>query len=123
MQKPKTIKKMMVFCEPCSFKMILENDQIPENLVEIKTSMIPGGIPELDSKTGKTKLKPQNKQNKRYKCPKCGRGLVTKELQGAYLTTIKQIEQKAEIQKMEEDRKKRLEDGKPFERSNENSQE
>ena len=30
---------------------------------------------------------------------------------------------KAEIQKIEEDRKKRLEDGKPFERSDKNSQE
>lgn len=117
MDQQKTIlKRTMIFCEPCSFKMILEKGCLPESLVEIKTSPIPGGIPQLDPKTGRAKQKPHTNQNKRYKCPKCGRGVVVKELQGAYSTTINQIEMKAQLQKHEEDRRQRIQDGKPPER-------
>jgi DNA-directed RNA polymerase subunit RPC12/RpoP len=109
-------KKYMVFCEPCSYKAIIDKDE--SDLVEIKTSPIPGGIPELDAKTGKTKNKPQKTQSKKFKCPKCGRGIVIKELQGAHANAIKQRDAKIEAQKIEDDRKQRLQDGKPFERLN-----
>ena len=106
----------MIFCEPFSFKMIIEEDHLPESFFEIKTCPIPGGIPKLDEKIGRAKKKPPTNQKKKYKCPKCGRGVVVKELQGAYLKTIKQIEIKEEKIKTEEDRKKRLQDGLPMER-------
>jgi hypothetical protein len=110
-------KAKMIFCEPCSFKMILDSDDMPDNLVEIKTSPIPGGIPVFDAKSGKTKVKSNHKQNKKFKCPKCGRGVVIKELQAAYTNTIKQIDEKQEKEKLENDRKKRIEDGMPIEKN------
>ena len=115
MNKPKT-KSRMIFCEPCSFKMILQDDNIPDSLVEIKTSAVPGGIPSLDPTTGQIKTKPSSPQKKKIKCPKCGRGVVVKELQGAYSSTIDKIKQKIEKENIEEDRKKRIEDGKPLEK-------
>ena len=80
----------------------------------MNVSPIPGGIPALDQDTGKTKTKHQILQNKKDKCPKCGRGVVVKQLQEAYSSTIKKIKQKDEEEKFEEDRKKRIEDGKPL---------
>lgn len=108
------IKRKMIFCEPCSFKMILEAGTEPEGLVKIPTAPIPGGVPELDPKTGTTKVKAAIQQSPRYKCPKCGRGVVLKDLQQAYTKTFKQIDERAERQKLEADRQKRLEDGKPL---------
>lgn len=112
-------KRLMIFCEPCAYKMIIQNEESMEDLVEIKTSPIPGGIPEIDLKTNKTKTKPQKKQAKKFKCPKCGRGVVAKELQGAHAVAIKQQQNKLEAQKIEEDKRKRIEDGKPLERPEE----
>lgn len=118
MEKRKVNKKMMIFCEPCSFKLIMEENQIPENLVEIKSCSVQGGIPEIDPKTGRIKTKKEINQSKKYKCPKCGRGTILKQLQGAYVSTIKQIESKEEAKKREEEYKQRIEDGKPLERTN-----
>ncbi len=112
-------KAKMIFCEPCSFKMILDGDDMPDNLVEIKTSPIPGGIPFIDAKSGKTKTKSNTKQSPKFKCPKCGRGVVVKELQSAYQNTIKQIKDREEKEKIESDRKKRIEDGTPIEKNTE----
>lgn len=117
-QPKKKNKRIIIYCEPCAFKTIIEKEDTVNDFVEIKTSPIPGGVPELDPKTGKTKIKSNTKQNKKYKCPKCGRGVVAKELQGAYVTAIKQIEAKNEAQKIEADRKQRLQDGTPIERTN-----
>lgn len=108
-------KRKMIFCEPCSFKMIIEPDQTPD-LIEIKTSKIPGKIPEIDPATGKTKVYPEKKQILKYKCPKCGRGVIVKELQAAYTKTYKQLDDKLEKERVDADRKKRLEDGKPPEK-------
>ena len=112
MNKKKNNK--MIFCESCSFKIIIQDDMYLESFTDIKTSPIPGGIPALDQDTGKTKTKQQILQNKKVKCPKCGRGVVVKQLQEAYSSTIKKIKQKDEEEKFEEDRKKRIEDGKPL---------
>jgi hypothetical protein len=54
MEQPKKTKRIIIFCEPCAFKTIIEKEETVNDFVEIKTSPIPGGIPELDPKTGKT---------------------------------------------------------------------
>ena len=106
----------MLYCEPCSFRLILEPDELPKNLVEIKTSSIPSGIPTIDSKTGKVQNKPSRGQSKKYKCPRCGRGIVLKELQGAYCKAIDQLTEQQEKEKEQKDKQQRLEDGKPPEK-------
>jgi DNA-directed RNA polymerase subunit M/transcription elongation factor TFIIS len=109
-------KKFLIFCEVCSYKKIFEEEKIIDNLIEIKISPIQGGLPQIDSKTGKTKNKPKKDQNKKYKCPKCGRGVMAKEIQGAYLKTIKELQLKEELKKIKEDHEKRINDGKPLDR-------
>lgn len=113
MFKKPSPKRKMIFCEPCSYKRILEANETPEDLFSIKVSPVPGGIPELDPVTGKTKVKPVTDQTKKLKCPRCGRGVVVKDLQPAYANAFKQIDDKAEKERLEADRKKRLEDGEP----------
>lgn len=110
-------KKKLFFCEFCSFKMILEEENFSKELVEIKTSSIQTNIPKLNEKTGKIEIKPEKNQNKKFKCPRCGRGVAIKELQGAYKKTLKDIEEKSEKQKQEVDKKQRIEDGKPLEKN------
>jgi hypothetical protein len=111
----KAPQRKMIFCEPCSYKMIIESDS-NLNLSEIPTSPIPGGVPELDPKTGKAKIKNSTPQAKKYKCPRCGRGASVKELQPAYASALKKIDEQKEQERIALDRKQRLEDGKPIEK-------
>lgn len=105
-------KDKMIFCEPCSFKMILPEGKIPDNLIQIKTASIQSNIPNLDSKSGKIVNKKNKELSKKVKCPKCGRAVVVKELQNSYASTIKKIKEQEAKEKANEDRKKRIEDGK-----------
>lgn len=108
-------RRKMLYCEPCSYKQIIEcEDEI--DLFEIKSSDIQRNIPRLNPATKRPEEKPKFKQAKRYKCPKCGRGIVLKDLQGSYAMTYKQIDQRLEKERIEEDRRKRIEDGKPPEK-------
>lgn len=109
--------KKIIFCEPCSFKMIIDEENISKELTQIKTSSIQGRIPELNLKTNKTEHKPVKNQTKKVKCPRCGRGVVVKDIQGAYEKTIKEREERTEQQKQELDKKQRIEDGKPLEKN------
>ena len=117
----KKSKTKFIFCEICSYKKIVKNQEDIAGLVEIKTSAIPGGSPELNKISGKTdfkKTKLQNKktklQNKKFKCPNCGRGIILKETQTAYSTTIGFLKEKEQKEKLEIENKKRIEDGKPL---------
>ena len=108
----------MIFCESCAFKQIIPKNPDDCDLVEIKTSAIPSGAPILDPRTGKAKERPQKTQAKKYKCPRCGRGVVAKEVQGAIAKAIKLRDAKTEAERQENDRKKRIQDGLPPERPN-----
>ncbi len=105
-------KRKMIFCEPCSFKKIIEPGE-DTGLVEIKTAAIPGGIPELDPLTNKVKNKPSTPALKKFKCPRCGRGVILKDLQQAYAKTLKQIDDKKEQDRIAKDKEERLKDGVP----------
>lgn len=109
------IKRTMIFCEPCGFKKIIEPDE-ELNLTEIPTCPVPIDIPKLDPLTNKAKTKPAKVRNKKYKCPKCGRGVAVKELQAAYSSAFKKIDEEEEKARMALDKQKRIEDGKPIEK-------
>lgn len=64
-----------LFCQFCSNKFSLD-----ENIVEIKTNDVPGGIPYVDKGDGKVKLPAMRPRRKMFKCPKCGRGVASKIL-------------------------------------------
>jgi len=110
----KKSKTKFIFCEICSYKKIVKTEEDIAGLVEIKTSAIPGGSPELNKISGKTDLKKTKLQNKKFKCPNCGRGVVLKESQTAYSTTIGFLKEKEQKEKLEIENKKRIEDGKPL---------
>jgi predicted methyltransferase len=112
MKQEKT-KRFLVFCEPCSYKKILNTDK-PEDMVQIKVSPVPGGAPKLDPKTGKTITRPTTNQCNKVKCPKCGRGVVLKPLPDVYSKSYDEIDKREQKAKEEIEKKKRIEDGTPI---------
>ena len=117
MNKPNhLIKRWFLFCEPCSHKQIIEEDLDKVDLIKIKTVKIPGGAPVLDPKTKKAKAKPDHKRPEMFKCPKCGRGVVTKRLPDVYVKAYKKIDDDELKKKQEEEKTKRVLDGKPEKR-------
>lgn len=79
-------------CEICGFN--LYSDGFNIKLVEYKRSKIQGGIPKLDTETGRTaKPSPFITLPKKYKCPKCGRLLAAKKIKEKDLETKNDNEQ------------------------------
>lgn len=103
------INKKILICEFCGFKKILDNE---EHLCVIKSNKIQGKI-DKNTKIGKEFYE----KNKMYKCPKCGRGVIEKKISGAFLDTIKKNQEEIDKKNAEEDHNKRIEDGKPLEKS------
>lgn len=113
-QKSSVIKRWFIFCEPCSYRQIIIGDKPEaENLVEIKTSPIPGGSPVLDSKTKKAKAKPDIPRSKKFKCPQCGRGVMAKKLPDVHANAYKAVDDARRKREEESEKQKRLNDGKP----------
>ena len=108
------VKRTMIFCEPCGYKSIIEPKQNPDELTEIVSAKIQAGIPQLEG--NKTVTKPFIERPKMYKCPKCGRGVRVKELLAPYAKAMSEIDQKKELDRLEADKLKRIEDGKPKEK-------
>lgn len=98
--------RLMLFCEPCAYKQIIEKDN-SEDLRTIPTSPIPLGY------LKKTKEK-EKQQPKKTKCPKCGRGVALKTLPEAYSKAYEEIEKKEKEKKIEEEKFKRIKDGTPI---------
>ena len=113
MEKFSPIKRMMLFCEPCGFKQIIEPDKMPTDICEIKTSPIQQQIPILDVGTNKTVTKPFKPQPKKYKCPSCGRGVRLKELLKPYADSMNKVDEENHKKTREEQKKKRIADGQP----------
>lgn len=113
--KIKNNKRYFLFCEPCCYKRIFEANEQPD-LIEVKTSNVPAGIPQLDPVTQKTVLKKEIPQKKKYKCPQCGRSIVVKELPEAYAKSFKDVDERNRKAQEEADKKKRIQDGQPQKR-------
>lgn len=93
----------MIHCEPCGHKKIIqENEDV--SLVECPLSSVPSGAPKKDSTTKKVETKKSIERNKMYKCPQCGRGVITKTLPDAYVTAYKK-EEELKIKQEDEKRK------------------
>lgn len=71
-------KLYQFYCEICNWKKITDGIGTQE-LIELKTSPIPGGIPILDPFTGNVTTSKSIKQKRKFKCPQCGR-IVTAKL-------------------------------------------
>lgn len=119
-------KRMMLFCEPCGYKRILEAEELPKDLPEIKSCAVQTNIPTIDSVTNKainvpvvdpkTKQlvnKSERPQPKKFKCPKCGRGVRLKELLKPFATALEKVDKEKELQRLEADKQQRLKDGIP----------
>ena len=116
MTKQEPTKRYLIFCEPCSYKRVLEDDN-PDDLILIKRSSVPSGYPKIDPQSKKTKV-PKAKENTRMsKCPRCGRGAIIKSLPEVYKNTYKAIDDRNREEQQALERKKRIEDGKPHERN------
>ena len=109
-------KRYLIFCEPCSYKKIIESND-PEDLVLIKRSTIPASSPKLDPATKKTKVSKDKPNVKMCKCPRCGRGATIKSLPDVYKKTYKEIDDRKRKEQEIIEREKRLEDGKPHQRN------
>ena len=79
MKNKHSVKLYQFYCEICNWKKIADGSGTQE-LVEIKTSPIPGGIPKRDPLSGKVVTPKPIKQKRRFKCPKCGRAVFAKLL-------------------------------------------
>jgi DNA-directed RNA polymerase subunit RPC12/RpoP len=108
-------KRYMTYCEPCGFKRILETNK-PEDMITIQTSAIPGGVPQLDPTTNKTILKESKPGPIKVKCPKCGRGVVLKELPEVYAKQYTAIDERKAKERRAADKQQRIQDGKPIKR-------
>lgn len=74
-----SVKLYQLYCEICNWKRITDGSDIGD-LFELKTSPIPGGIPELDPETKKTVIKKSLPRTKKFRCPKCGRGVLPRKI-------------------------------------------
>lgn len=103
-------KRWMIFCEPCNFKkIVIEGDDI--DLTSLPLADVPGGAPRLDPSTKKATDRKSKPRNKAFKCPHCGRGIISKVLPDVYAKTIKEREDKLEKDNYEQERKQRIKDG------------
>lgn len=109
---PSNIKRYMIFCEPCTFKKILDTDS-PDDLIGIPVAAIPSGAPRLDKTTGKVINRPEIPQLPKVKCPKCGRAIVVKPLPEVYSKAFTGIDEQKRRAQEEADKKQRIEDGTP----------
>ncbi len=90
-----SVKTYQLFCDYCGYKRITDGSDIGD-LREIKQSPIPGGSPILDplgkkevkvelhqpaSNTNGTIAPKPVPQRKKFKCPKCGRVIMARQIQ------------------------------------------
>lgn len=82
--------KFVIHCDACG-KNIITTGNDTTNLVEIKTSLIPGRIPMYNKEKKETEVGKCYQRPKMFKCPKCGRGVVARKL---IVSDSKHIEEK-----------------------------
>lgn len=90
-----SVKTYQLFCDYCSYKRITDGSDI-KDLREIKQSPVPGGTPYLDP-LGKKEVAAElhqpavysngtivpraTPQRKKFKCPRCGRVIMARQIQ------------------------------------------
>lgn len=74
-----SVKTYQLYCEICGYKRISDGSDV-QDLKEIKTSPVPGGSPFIDPITKKVIAPSSQKQRKKFRCPKCGRVIMAREI-------------------------------------------
>ena len=111
-----SVKSYQFFCGNCGYKRFTKGDDV-QDLVEIKTSPIARGSPQLDPNARQTTVvggihqpaqiftgvtvPPAIKQVKKFKCPKCGFVIKAKQLK-------EDFNEQADIQNNQSDESKNL---------------
>lgn len=107
------MSKKYLHCDFCGFDKIIESDNIPAKIV---LPPVQKTLPKLDSEQ-KFVAPTYFPKKILHKCSNCGRGVIEKSLPQPFQQLLKKIENQKEKTKQEEDRKKRIEDGKPLEKN------
>lgn len=80
-------------CEICNYRQVTSNNS-DVGLYENKTSPVPGGLPYLDQEKKEIVVKPSQPQIKKFRCPKCGRGIIAKPAKNPQDEVNKRLDQK-----------------------------
>lgn len=90
-----SVKTYQLYCEPCGYKRITDGTDV-HDLREVIMAAIPRGAPVFDPlakqknvpslgqpglTVGGTVIPEAMKQQKRFKCPKCGRVIMARQIQ------------------------------------------
>ena len=68
-------KLYQLYCQYCNWKKITDGSDI-DNLVEMKTSPVPGAAPKWDGENKKIITYKPTPQPRKFKCEKCGRAVI-----------------------------------------------
>lgn len=109
-EQPIRVKRFLIHCEPCGFKKIVDQDT-DVKLHEFKIADIPGGSPKFNPANNKLNLPKSISRNKGYKCPKCGRGVISRTLPDVYKNAILQRDNQTEQEEIQRRREQRIKDG------------
>lgn len=91
-------KFYLLYCDFCNWKRVTDGSDI-DDLYELATAPIPGGVPKWDTEKKKIIESPSKKQKRKFRCPGCGRVLTAKPAKDPQA----KIEQYREEQKKQED--------------------
>jgi predicted RNA-binding Zn-ribbon protein involved in translation (DUF1610 family) len=91
-----SVKCYQLYCDYCGYKRISDGSDC-QDLYEIKQSPVPGGVPQLDPmakkerqpggmhqpavETSKLFVPKPSLQRKKFRCPKCGRVIMARQIQ------------------------------------------
>jgi len=75
-----SLKNYQLYCEICGYKRLTDGTDI-KDLVPIKTSKIQHELPYIDPLMKKTVTPPYKEQRLRFKCPKCGKVIMSKQIE------------------------------------------
>jgi hypothetical protein len=74
-----SIKTYRLHCEICNYNRITDGSDV-QDLHEMKVSPIQAGIPYRDNETKEILYRKPIKREKRFRCPKCGRVIIAKQI-------------------------------------------
>lgn len=92
----------VLFCDACKWRRLVKDEKDTVDLYELKAAEVQKTIPKLDKETNKTVESTFQKQKRKFRCPECGRYVSPKMIQDVQ----KNIEDKAELEKRVEERRK-----------------
>ena len=96
-----------LFCDNCHWRKITEGTDI-QDLVQLKLSPVPKGIPHADPITGEIITPKYKKSKNKYKCPQCGYIVIPKKITNPQEDVDNKIEIEKRMQKrIESDAKER----------------